>query len=140
MIELSKDKNLIGRWVSEQAGSAWHPGGKEVLGLVRDDEVLAGIIFENYTGASIMLHIAVGNPHVPIKKLLVAAVRYVFWQLNCYKAVATVPSTNQRSINFVTKFGFKLEAIIEGAVVGGDMLIFTLVRDELGQVPDRKVA
>jgi hypothetical protein len=141
VIELSKDKDLIGPWVCNKANADWFPGGREVLGLVRNDEVLAGIIFENYTGPSITLHISVDNPHVPLKKLLIAASRYVFRQLGCYKAIATVPSPNNKSINFVTKFGFKLEAIIEGAVLGGDLLIFTLTEEEAGAAHEsRKVA
>lgn len=141
MIEISMDKHLIGPWVTTRIGGTWGPEGREAIGLVRDDEeVLAGVMLENYTGHCITMHIAISSANVPIRKLLVTSALYVFNQLGCHKILGLVPSTNKAALSFDTRLGFTPEAIIKDVFKDGDMIVLSMTREQCGFLPKAKEA
>lgn len=137
-MELSTDKHLVGPFVFGEVNATWGPEGREAIGLVKDGVVLAGVVLENFTGRSAMCHIAIAHPRVPVRKLVVAVANYAFNQLGVEKLIGPVPSTNMQAIQFDLRLGFQPEAIIRDAVPGGDMLIFSMTREQCKFLPRLK--
>lgn len=139
-MSISFDKSIVGPWVFSRVGKPWGPEGREAIGIMRDGEVLSGVVFEDYSGKAITIHIALDSPRAPIRKLLVAAAGYAYNQLGVRKVLAPVSSANERSMKFVMGVGFKPEAIIKDAAPDGDLLIFSMTREQCGYVPKVKEA
>lgn len=98
----------------------------EAIGLERDGRVVAGILFEDWNGASIFAHMAIRERIT--RKFLWAVADYVFRQLGCRKMIAPVASTNTRMAKLAVHLGFVLEAIIADADPDGDTLVFTMTK------------
>jgi len=130
VIDLSTDKNLIGPWVFKKIGKVWHPEGREAVGLVRDDEVLAGCIVEDYTGNSCQMHIALAHAHVPLRKFIVAGFHYVFVDLGCEQVLGFVSSANKKALMFDMKLGFEPIAVIPKVYNDNDLIIMRMLRSQ----------
>ena len=141
IVELSVDKDLIGPWVFRRIQKVWSPAGREVVGLVRDGEPLAGIVFEDNTGVCMTCHIAIAHEHVPLRKLLVAAADYAYNQSGVHKLIGMVRSTNLPALKFDIRIGFKPEAILKDVYPDGDLVVLSMTRDDCKFVPrPRQVA
>jgi len=140
MIGLSSDKDLIGPWVFHRIQKTWGPEGREVIGLVKDDEVLAGVVFEDYTGAAMAVHIAVSHENVPLRKFLIAVADYAFNQMAVDKLIGLVPSTNTPALGFDLRLGFKPEAVIKGVYPDGDLVILSLTKEDCRFLPRKRAA
>jgi RimJ/RimL family protein N-acetyltransferase len=134
-ITLSFDKDLVGSWVFNQVGKCWGPEGREAIGLVRDGEVLAGVVFEDYTGVAIQAHIAISSPRVPFRKLLSAAAGYAFNQLRVEKILGMVPSSNKAALKMDLRIGFRPEAVIKGVFKDADLVIMSMAREDCSFIP-----
>lgn len=130
MSELSADTALIGPWVFAQINKPWHPVGKEALGLVRDGEVLAGVVFEDYTGVAVSVHIAIGDKHAPVRQLFIAACEYAYNQLGVNKVVGLVSTANLAALSLDLRIGFTPEAIIKGIYPDGDLVILSMSKED----------
>lgn len=141
-IKISFDKHTIGPFVFRNAHKAWGPEGREAIGLVDGDRVLAGVVFEDYSGpgGSVCLHVAVAHPNVPLRKLITTCFMYAFNQLAVEKLIGLVPSTNKEALTFDVKLGFKPEAVIEGAFPDGDLVVLTMNREQCRYLPKAKKA
>lgn len=140
-IELSVDKNLIGPWVFERIQKVWSPAGREVVGLVRGQEVLGGVVFEDYTTVCMTCHIALANEHVPIRRLLTGAAHYAYNQMGVNKLVGMVRSSNLPALKFDLRIGFRPEAVLKDVFPDGDLVVLSMTRDECKFLPrERKAA
>ena len=93
-------------------------------------ELLGGVIYDGYTGPCIFIHQAGFSKFWLTRDMLWTAFDYPFNQLGCSKVCGTIPSTNQDLLILNMKLGFRIEARIAGAYVGGDMLVLSMTRDE----------
>lgn len=139
MTKLTFDKHVVGPWVFTKIGKVWGPEGREAIGLERDGEVVAGVVLEDFTGVAASLHVAIDNPHIPVRKLLVATAGYCFNQLKLDKVIGVVPSSNAAALKFDYGIGFRPEAIIKGVYPGADMVIMSMTREQCSFIP-KKVA
>lgn len=139
-MNISFDKELVGPWVFHRIGKVWGAEGREAIGVVDDEQVYGGVVFEDYTKVAIQVHIALAHPHVPIRKLLVTAAMYAYNQLGVDKILAMVKSANDESINFITKIGFRPEAMVVDVFPDGDLLIFSMTRSQCRFLPRQKEA
>lgn len=130
MTELSNDVALIGPWVFEKIGKPWHPFGREALGLVRDGVPLAGVVFEDYTGSAVSLHVVIEDKHVPVRQLFIAVAEYAFNQLGVKKVLGLVPSTNLAALSLDIRLGFEPEAVIKDVYPDADLVVLSLPRDK----------
>lgn len=94
------------------------------------ETLLGGVLYEKYTGTSVMMHTAGLRPNWLNRELLWIAFDYPFRKLDCIKVIAVVASTNAKAIAFAEHLGFTLEAKIENAVPGGDTLILSMERKD----------
>ena len=142
MIELSFDKHLIGPFVCEKTNGRWIPDGSEAIGLVKDGEPIAGVLFEDYTGpgGSVSVHIALAHKRVPMRRLLITSAQYAFNQLGVRKVFGKVPSFNKAALKMDLRLGFKPIAVIPGAFPNGDMFLLEMTREECTFLPSNRKA
>lgn len=97
-----------------------------------DDKIgpVAAALFEGYNGASIMVHFVLANRQLPSREFLWFVCYYPFEQLKVHKVLAPVESTNTASIRWTEHFGFSLEATLKDAAPKGDLLIYSMTRDQ----------
>ena len=130
---LTTDLGLLGPWAWKRMGSGeWFPQGKSALGEVNDDgNVRWAAIYDNYEpDGSIHIHIAIDNPKYVTRRAISSVFEYPFCQLGVKKVLVTVNSDNAKSMSFVARLGFRVEAVIEDAYDMGDMYILSMTLDE----------
>lgn len=139
-MKLSFDKNVVGPWVFHKVGKTWGPEGREAIGVVDGDIVLGGAVFEDYTGRCITAHMALEHPHVPLRRLLIAFAQYCFHQMRCEKVLVHISSHHIKAVTFAMKLGFQPEAILKDVMPNGDLLIFSMTREQCGFLPPQQEA
>lgn len=133
LVESSKaicwDDGLIGEWVSRRTGGSWIKGQGTGLGKLVDGKLVAGVLYENYSGTNVVSHIA-GEGNWADRYFLGVIFQYPFWGLKVNRITAPVCESNQKSIDLLTKMGFNLEAKLRGATSKGDLLLYVMFKDE----------
>src|SRR4051812_42663580 len=101
----------IGLWVAEQLGRGYFAERCNAVGLRRDGDVIAGVIFENWNRRSIVVHIAATGRMTPA--FIAAIFDYAFNVCSVEKVIATIEDTNARSVKICSNMGFSEEARIK---------------------------
>jgi RimJ/RimL family protein N-acetyltransferase len=102
------------------------------LCLVRDDEVIAAVIYDDFNGSNIFMHLAA----VPGKKwlnrhFLHEAFKHPFVTLKAKRITLWIEKTNVACRIFVSHLGFTQEAKLEGAAQdGGDIVLYRMFRQD----------
>lgn len=118
----------VSRWVVARIGGFVHDG-VQAIGYERDGQLIAGCMFDRFVKRSICMHVAgVGMWCRP--QFLRACFGYVFDQLGCLKAIGLVDSTNSAARRLDEHLGFRLESVVTDGAEFGDLLIYTMTRDE----------
>jgi RimJ/RimL family protein N-acetyltransferase len=105
--------------------------GMKGLGLERDGELVAGVLFEGYTGPNIWMHVAA----VPGRKWLNReylryCFHYPFNEIGCNRVSGWVEASNADARRFDEHLGFVEEARLKGAATdGGDVILYVMWRD-----------
>jgi hypothetical protein len=108
----------------------FNPAVDPVISHTSNGRLLGGCIYDGYTGAAIFIHQAGFDKHWMSRDMLWAAFDYPFNQLKCSKLCGTIPSTNDELLAINKRLGFIVEATIEGAYPGGDMLVLSMTREQ----------
>lgn len=130
---LTKHEDIFGPWMMKVLdGGPWLPGRGHIIGLWEDARgPLAACLFEASNGASIMLHIATnGTRRWMNREYLWFVFHFPFVQLGITKIIAPVESTNATCARFVEHIGFALEATLKECAPKGDLLIYTMTKDQ----------
>lgn len=114
----------VGVWVVQQTKGAYHYNST-AIGLEREGEIVAGVIYENFMTTTITCHISISGRLN--KKFLWAIFDYPFKVCKVDKIVAPIVATNEKSIKLVTNMGFTEEARIKRS--NGDMVFFTMLKE-----------
>ena len=96
----------------------------EAIGLERRGEMVAGVVYENWNGASFVCHIVVEGLMTP--RYLAAIFHYPFVHCGATKIIAPVAESNEESVRFCRKLGFQEEARLLDAHPDGSLLLFTM--------------
>lgn len=115
-----------GDWVAERAQTTFDVRNDTTISIWRGGQMLGGVIYSHWTGASVTLHIASVDERWITPDLLWVCFHYPFVQLGVSKLIGFVPSYNTHALNFDLKLGFKLIAVIPGVYPAGDLLILTM--------------
>ena len=102
------------------------PQLSSVVGWTRDGEVVAGVVYEHFTGASITATIAVAPGAVMVKEFIKEMFNFPFLTLGANIIIAFISESNWKSRNLVEKLGFTKETEVAGAYPDGAMLIYTI--------------
>lgn len=123
------DKARVIEWVERKLDD--HFPLATAIGLERDGELVAGVLYDRYNGASICMHVAADGSNWLTREFLFVAFAYPFNQLGCKRITGIVNSNNVRAQRFDEHLGFTLEARLKDAMPdGADMLIYRMLRDE----------
>lgn len=120
--------HIIGPWVMEQTDGAWVNGRGSTIGLLDDNRIVAGCLFSDYNGASVMLHCAGEGKKWLNREFLWYTFHYPFEELVVNKIISPVESTNSQCRKFIEHIGFSVEATLKHASPKGDLLIYTMDR------------
>lgn len=116
----------VGRWVCERTDGHFDAGCSTAIGLERDGDLIAGVLFDHYTGRAIAMHVAGEGGHWMTREFARACFGYAFNQLRVDKVLGFVDSTNQAARRYDEHLGFRLEATLTGAGKSGDLLIYSM--------------
>lgn len=126
----------VGYWVASKAAvSHYDPSLSQAVGLVRDNALTAGVIYTDYNGKSIICHIAIDGGVTA--DFMNKICDYPFNQCGVKKIIGPVDSSNEKCIRFVKKVGFKEEARIKDAHPSGDVILFTMVKEDCRYLKER---
>jgi RimJ/RimL family protein N-acetyltransferase len=128
-VSYSFDADFVAPWVFEKAGGVWFPGSGSAIGKLKDGELIAGSVYDNWNGANINAHIA-GIGNWADKHFMWMIFDYPFNQVGAKRITAPICSTNKKSIDLVERMGFNLEAKLHGATSKGDLLLYVMFKDE----------
>jgi RimJ/RimL family protein N-acetyltransferase len=112
--------------------------GMKGLGLERDGELIAGVLYEGYNRVNVWMHVAT----TPGKKWTMEFLRYCFYypfvELGCKRVSGSVESSNLAAIRFDEHLGFEREAVLRGAASdGGDVILYVMWRDKCRYLPEQ---
>lgn len=124
------DKPQFGRVIAEAAGTAFNPEVDRCIARVENWELWGGVVYQNFTGASIGIHVAAFRDDWINKDMLWVTFHYPFVQLGCKKLFGQVPASNRKALEFDLKLGFKIEATIADVFPDGDLIVVSMHRDD----------
>ena len=124
--------DLVGSWVAKRTGGDWQRGRGQAFGVVsRSNELVAGVTFDSWNGASLCMHVAaVSGVRWATRDFLRICFYYPFKQLQCHKVLGLVGSGNIAARRFDEHLGFELEATLKGAHPDGDLLVYSMTAEK----------
>lgn len=131
MAELVFDqKERIGAWVAKMVDQKASWGDFYALGVVSGDDVLAGVVVNNYNGANATCHIAIAQKTRMIIPLFEAVCDYAFNHCGLKRLTGMVPTNEPRTIAFDKHLGFEEEFVMKHGAPGADMQILVMWHDK----------
>ena len=105
--------------------------GMKALGLERNGELVAGVLYEGYNGVNVWMHVR-AEPHRWFNyEFLRYCFTYPFEELGCARVSGFVEASNERARRFDERLGFEPEAVLKGAARdGGDVILYVMWRDK----------
>ena len=102
------------------------------IGLAQDGELIAGVVFNHYTGTNIQMHVAaVPTKRWMTKDFLFRCFAYPFIQLECSRVTGLVRVDNLPAQKFDEHLGFVREGVLRRACTDGcDMIIYGMLATE----------
>lgn len=123
------DASRIGPWVCDRAGGRWVEGRGTAIGWVKDGQLVAGVLYEDWNGANVVCHIA-AEGNWASREYLWTIFDYPFRQLRVNRITVPVASVNERCRRFVQHLGFEREATLRGAHPQGDIELYKITPDK----------
>lgn len=105
-------------------------GYDNCIAITHRGKIAVGVLFDNYYGASIQIHVLVNDPRGVTRDHMWMVFDYAFNALGVNKVIAPVASNNAKSLIFIKKTGFVHEHTIENAVQDGDLMLFSMIREQ----------
>lgn len=121
-----------GKQIMESIDSVFSEVTMQVISRVEDDKLLAGVVYENYTGegGSIEAHIGSFTKRWLCRDFLYIMFDYPFNQLKVKQAFARVQAKNEKSLKWCRSLGFKDLVVIEDVFPDDDMVVLRMKREE----------
>ncbi len=117
------------RLIAEGCNVPFNPAVDVSIARVRDDKIVGGVIFSDYTGASIGIHVASFAPDWIDKAMLWITFDYPFVQLGVNKLFGQVPASNAHALDFDLRLGFQVEHVVKDVFPDGDLILVSMYRD-----------
>lgn len=105
---------------------------QRAIGLRRDGELVAGVIYEGFNGRNLWMHVAaVPGRRWLNREYLNACFRYPFQVCGVDRVSGYVEASNHDARRFDEALGFKEEARLKGAAQdGGDVILYVMRRED----------
>ena len=128
---LTGHNEIFGPWIMEQIHGEWFLGKGETIGLWEDGVgPIACALYEGCNGASVSVHLAGTGKKWMNREYLWYCFHYPFEQLRVNKLIGVVEADNREAIRLNLHFGYTIEATLKDAAPKGDLLIFTMMKDQ----------
>ncbi len=124
------DVERIAPWVCARAGGTHFPGSCHAIGLERDGGLIAGVLYDQFNGRAVQMHVAAVGRHWLNRSYLRICFDYPFNQMKVQKVVGLVDSTNADALRFDQHLGFVEEARLIDAGSKADLIILTMTRQQ----------
>ena len=100
--------------------------------MEEDGELIAGVVFNLYTGPSIMMHVAAEPGRRWLTRdFLYRCFAYPFIQLKCHRVGGLVREDNLDAQRFDEHLGFKKEGLVRrGADDGTNLILYGMLKEE----------
>lgn len=121
----------VGAWVAQRVAATTF-GPFTAIGLEEEGELIAGIVYNMFTGPSINMHVALApGKRFLTREHLAIAFGYPFNQLKCNRITGRVHAGNKLAQRFDEHLGFIREGVErQGAADGADILLYGMLRSE----------
>lgn len=114
------------KWVAERAG-IFDPGAAVGLGVERNGELIAGVIFNDFNGASACIHVASDGSKCWLNRdFLFFVFHYAFEQVKVKRLTGIVAEGNTAARKFDEHLGFVEECRLKDAHPTGDLIIYRM--------------
>lgn len=124
---VDQEHERVGLWIGEKNGFKWREGDK-CIGLEKDGQLIAGVMYEGWNGASIHAHIAIqGRIN---REFLWYIFYYPFVQAGVNVIIGLVSEDNKKAQAFDEHLGFTLHSRLPKGHPSGDLLIYTMTKDQ----------
>ena len=131
MAELVYDqKERIGAWVAELTGQESSWGSFYAMGVVRGDDIIAGVVINNFNTSNATCHIAISQQTKMIVPLFEAVCDYAFRQCKLKRLTGMVPTNEPAVIEFDKHLGFEEEFVMKDGAVDSDMQVLVMWPDK----------
>ena len=98
------------------------------LGCVVGGRLVAGTTYDEYNGRSMQMSIWVESR--PTAEWSRAIFTYPFDDVGVHKLIGLIFGDNAKSIRLAERSGFVLEATLKDVTLHGDLLMYTMTRDQ----------
>jgi hypothetical protein len=123
--------HIFGPWIARATGGSWYAGQGKTIGLIDDEaEILAATLFSFWNTRSMMMHCAGEGKGWLSREFLWFNFHYAFEQIGVEKLVSPVEADNYPCRRFIEHIGFREEACLIDAAPGGDLLFYTMRRED----------
>ena len=103
----------------------------EALGLERDGELIAGVVYNEFTGPDVQMHVAaIPGRRWLTKEFLWFAFAYPFVQLGCVRVSGRVGSKNKDALRLNYHLGFEYEATLKHAILDEDLILLVMWQEK----------
>ena len=131
MAELVYDqKERIGAWVAELTGQESSWGSFYAMGVVRGDDIIAGVVINNFNTSNATCHIAISQQTKMIVPLFEAVCDYAFRQCKLKRLTGMVPMNEPAVIEFDKHLGFEEEFVMKDGAADSDMQVLVMWPDK----------
>ena len=138
MIEVVTDekwKKPIGDYVKAKAHfQANYSEEFSFIGFVEDNNILAGVLFTDYDGYNIWIHLALKTPRCCTRRNIQYVFNYCFNQIKCGRITAMCINGYKRNERLLKGTGFVKEGIIRKAMkVDGEYIdgaLYGMLKEE----------
>lgn len=123
-------------WAQERIGVAFRRDAY-TLGLEKKGELVAVVVFDNFSEGDCNMHIASDGTRAWMNKsLLVSAFAYPFLQLRLNRVTGLVPANNEAALAFDEHLGFVREGYHPKAGPNGtDLVSLGMLREDCRFIP-----
>lgn len=120
----------VGEWVCARLATKFNPDEATAIGLEKDGAIIAGVMFDRFTGRSICMHVVGVGGHWMTRDFARACFGYAFHQLKVRKVIGLVDSVNEKARRYDEHLGFHLEAVITDGGKDGDLCIYSMTPEQ----------
>lgn len=100
------------------------------VGLEKDGELIAGVVYSEYNGSNVFMHVGATGKRWLTREYLWFCFYYPFEQMGVKRITGVVEEGNIAARMFDEHLGFQLETRLQDAGRSGDLLIYRMFKDE----------
>jgi RimJ/RimL family protein N-acetyltransferase len=120
------------QWVTDRIAHTDAVLGNVGIGLEEDGELIAGMVYGNYTPVSICMHVAAApGKRWANREFLYRMFAYPFLQLGVQRITGIIREDNDDSLRFAEQIGCTQEGVMRKACPDGtNLVIYGMLKDE----------